>query len=247
MSILPVGLALPPPMVPTTPLPTPRKACRRSCHCFSNSVRWTSTRVFTPRRAMIAAAVTVLPKAVGAHSTPASCFSMAATACLLVRPQRADEVDFDGLAGEPLVLQIAADAVVSQQGKRCIEAAARQGDVLRVVLGAADDARLVPHRHAHGLGLVELGVLEGRQADQPVGQRLRQLRSSRSRSGWPASRSRPAASAPASLVDVLAWRFHGVARSSSSMKVTSSGWTPPVARRMVGSMSCGAMGWIAAR
>jgi hypothetical protein len=37
-------------------------------------------QVLTQRRAMIAAAVTVLPKAVGAHSTPASCPSIAATA-----------------------------------------------------------------------------------------------------------------------------------------------------------------------
>jgi hypothetical protein len=35
--------------------------------------------------------------------------------------------------------------------------------------------RLVPHRHPHGLGLVELGVLEGRQPDQAIGQRLGQF------------------------------------------------------------------------
>ena len=51
-------------MVPITPLLTPKNVCRRSCHCLSSSVRCTSTRVLTPRRAIIAAAVTVLPKAV---------------------------------------------------------------------------------------------------------------------------------------------------------------------------------------
>jgi hypothetical protein len=93
---------------------------------------------------------------------------------LLVRAQSADEVGLDGLAGGPLVLQVVSDAVVFQQGKCRVQATARQGNVLRVVLGVADDAGLVPHRHAHGLGLVELGVLEGRKADQPIGQRLGQ-------------------------------------------------------------------------
>ena len=48
--------------------------------------------------------------------------------------------------------------------------------MLRKIFGATDDARLVPHRHPHRLGLVKLGVLEGRQPDQAIGQRLRQLR-----------------------------------------------------------------------
>jgi hypothetical protein len=49
---------------------------------------------------------------------------------------------------------------------------------------------------------------------------------------------------PASfLADVFSC-FQGVAKSSSSMKMTSSGWTPPVARRMVGSISCAAICWI---
>ena len=48
-------------------------------------------------------------------------------------------------------------------------------------------------------------------------------------------------------VVVLARRFQGVAKSSSSTNVTSSGCAPPVARRMVGSMSCGAMGWMEER
>jgi len=72
VSILPMGFALHPPIVPTTPPPTPRKVCNRSCHCLSSSVRCTSTRVLTPRRAIIAAAVTVLPNTVGAHRTPTS-------------------------------------------------------------------------------------------------------------------------------------------------------------------------------
>ena len=44
------------------------------------------------------------------------------------------------------------------------------------ILGATDHPWLIPHRQAHCLRLVELGVLEGRQPDQAVRQRLRKLR-----------------------------------------------------------------------
>src|SRR6218665_16531 len=55
MSIFPVGLDLPPPIRPITFLSAARKLCSRSCHCVSSSVRWTRTRVFTPRLAITAA------------------------------------------------------------------------------------------------------------------------------------------------------------------------------------------------
>jgi hypothetical protein len=42
-------------------------------------------------------------------------------------------------------------------------------------------------------------------------------------------------------------RFHGVARSSSSMKVTSRGCTARGPRSIDGWMSCGDIGWIDAR
>ena len=80
MSILPDGLDLPPPIVPIMPLPTSKKPLRRSCHCLSNSVLCTRINVLTPRREMIEAAATVLPNAVGAHSTPMSCVSIWLTA-----------------------------------------------------------------------------------------------------------------------------------------------------------------------
>ena len=67
-----VGLVLPPPMEPIASGGTSRKDCSRSCHWRSSSARCTNTRVFTPRRARIAAATTVFPKAVGACSTPMS-------------------------------------------------------------------------------------------------------------------------------------------------------------------------------
>ncbi|MOA47950.1 hypothetical protein D3C78_1706300 [compost metagenome] len=89
-------------------------------------------------------------------------------------------------------------AVFAQQVQSSIQAATRQSYVLGKVLSTADDARLVPYRKTHGLRLVELRILEGRQPDQPVcqwqwqlglvevdqvsqgdGQRLRQLTSQR--------------------------------------------------------------------
>ena len=76
------------------------------------------------------------------------------------------------LAAEAFVSQVTGNAVLSQQGLRGVQAPARQGDVLGEVLCAADDPGLVPNRKAHGLCLVELGVLERGQADEPVGQGL---------------------------------------------------------------------------
>src|SRR6218665_3775888 len=135
MSIFPVGLDLPPPIRPITFLSAARKLCSRSCHCVSSSVRWTRTRVFTPRLAITAAAVTVLPKAVGAQRTPVSCCSVAPTA--------------------------------TSWSSRSVPAK-------RTSICAPDDARFVPDREAHGLCLVELRVLEGRQANETVGQCLRE-------------------------------------------------------------------------
>lgn len=54
-------------------------------------------------------------------------------------------------------------------------AAPRQCDVVGVVLGATDYARLIPHRKTHHLLLVKLGILERRQTNQPIGQWLREL------------------------------------------------------------------------
>ena len=94
---------------------------------------------------------------------------------LLVRPQRADERNHQRFARRAFVPQIAADTLIPKELLNCIQATAWQADVLREVLGAPDDSGLVPHRHAHGLRPVELRVLEGGQAHQPVRERLRQL------------------------------------------------------------------------
>jgi hypothetical protein len=93
---------------------------------------------------------------------------------LLVGPERTTKLHLQTRPGRSLVLQLGPDAVLAQHSERCFEASAWQGNVLWKVLRAANDPGLVPHRKAHGLRLVELGVLERGQADQAVGQRLRQ-------------------------------------------------------------------------
>ena len=47
--------------------------------------------------------------------------------------------------------------------------------MLGIVLGATDDAWLVPHRQAHGLSFIEFRVLEGGEPNQTICQRLGQI------------------------------------------------------------------------
>ena len=54
------------------------------------------------------------------------------------------------------------------------QTAARQADVLRMVFGTGDDARLVVGRQTHRLRLVELGILKCRQPKQSIAQARRQ-------------------------------------------------------------------------
>ena len=61
-----------------------------------------------------------------------------------------------------------ANAQVGQGLANIGEAPARQADVMRVILGARDHARLSVGGQPHRLRLVELGILKGRQAKQPV-------------------------------------------------------------------------------
>ena len=61
---------------------------------------------------------------------------------LLVQTQSADERDIDLLPAETLIAQVTGNAVIPQKIQRSIKATARQRDVLRVVLGIADDTGL---------------------------------------------------------------------------------------------------------
>ncbi len=95
---------------------------------------------------------------------------------ILILAQDAGECDRHLPASQALIHQLWTNAVIPQQLKHRIEAATRQGDMLGEILGAANYAWLVPHRKAHGLGLVELWILEGGEPNQAVGQCLWQIR-----------------------------------------------------------------------
>ncbi len=60
------------------------------------------------------------------------------------------------------------NAKLAQCLSEIVETPSRQADMLRVIFGAGDDPRLVPGGQPHRLGLVELGVLERRQAQEAI-------------------------------------------------------------------------------
>lgn len=95
--------------------------------------------------------------------------------CFLVRAQRAEETDIQGIARETLVFHQWRDLVLRQQRLHRVPAATGQGDMLGEILRAANDSGFVPHRQAQGLRFIKLGILKRREADQLVGQGLRQL------------------------------------------------------------------------
>ena len=89
---------------------------------------------------------------------------------LLIGTQHTGEPRIQPITAEPLVTQIAGDAVIPKQGPGRIQTAARQGNVPRKVFGTAYHPWLVPDRHPHGLRPVESGILKGSEPDQPVGE-----------------------------------------------------------------------------
>ena len=60
------------------------------------------------------------------------------------------------------------DTTLGEHLANIIEAAAWQPDVMREILGACDDARLVVRRKPHRLSFVELGVLKSSQPQQAI-------------------------------------------------------------------------------
>ena len=171
----PVGFLRPPPIRPMALGWQPRNVDKRSTHCSSNCRRCTRTSVLTPRWAMSQAATTVFPNAVVADRTPVSWASMAAGGDLLLGPQFAVERRHPE-ACRRIVRRVhdSSNAQVREKLLHIVQTAARQADVLRMVLGASDDARLVIGRQAHRLGLVELGILKCRQPNQSIAQTGRQ-------------------------------------------------------------------------
>jgi hypothetical protein len=123
--------------------------------------------VLTPRCAMSHAATTVLPNAVVAASTPVSC-AQHCVCRLLLGPQLALKGHLERATAAALVPNGHANAQVSQGLADLVEASSRQADVMRVILGARDDARLVIRGQPHRLRPVEFGILKGRQAKEPI-------------------------------------------------------------------------------
>ena len=86
---------------------------------------------------------------------------------LLIGTQVSPKGRRDPPAETPLVVDRRPDAQSIEQFHTGLETAARQTQVLRSVLDAVDDPRLVVGGQAHRLGPIELRVLECAQAHQP--------------------------------------------------------------------------------
>ena len=187
-------------------------------------MRWTRTSVLTPRRAISAAAMTVLPNAVGAHKHASVVGQHRRRRPPAGRAGASPwKVDVERFARQSARRADRRECRGRAAGERGIQAAARQARCdCGIVLGAADDARLVPHRtgaspapcRTRGSGrrpggsagwpaAVAAGLLEVDQVGQRHRQRLRHRAGNR----------------------LVRWRRGGstASLSSSSMKVTSSG------------------------
>ena len=92
----------------------------------------------------------------------------------LLRPQFALKLHVQGDARASLVAHDGLDMQVRKQLLHFFQAAAGQAEVTGVVFRTADDPRLVVGGKPHRLGLVELGILEGGQPQQPIAEARRQ-------------------------------------------------------------------------
>ena len=144
--MMPVGFFFPPWMTPSSFGGMSRNVCSRATHCSRSCRRWTRTRVFRPRAAIIFAATTVLPNAVVAASTPVSCLRRAAAAFSLFRRQLAEKPCLEGPSLLAFVPQLGRDAYVAKKPQQIVEASSREGDVFREQLGTRDDAWLAKRR-----------------------------------------------------------------------------------------------------
>jgi len=73
----------------------------------------------------------------------------------LIQTKRAHETNGPSIAGMALIVKLAPNAIVLEQRDGRFETAPRQRDVARKILGAADNAGLVPHGKAHRLNTSE--------------------------------------------------------------------------------------------
>src|SRR5207253_2314746 len=77
---------------------------------------------------------------------------------------------------DALIVEAEADSMPGKQLLQVADAATWESNVLRVVFGARDDARRERRRQSHLLPLVELWVLEGREALDLIQERTREPR-----------------------------------------------------------------------
>ena len=88
--------------------------------------------------------------------------------CLLLLPKLALKLHLQTTAVATLVANGRPNAKVGERLANVIEAAARQSDVMREILGACDNAWLAERRKPHRLRSVELGILERSEPKQSV-------------------------------------------------------------------------------
>ena len=89
---------------------------------------------------------------------------------LLITTQLPLEGQIQRATGVAFVANSRANAEVCEREAHLVETAPWNTNVMGVVLGAGDDARLVVRRQPHRLRLVELRILECRQPEQAVPQ-----------------------------------------------------------------------------
>ena len=87
---------------------------------------------------------------------------------LLFLRQRTEEVDRNLLAGIPLIRQLEVNAEFFEQLPQGLSAPARQDDVMGLQLGAGDHAGNPESGASHRLRPIELWILKGRKANDPV-------------------------------------------------------------------------------
>src|SRR3989304_1824448 len=78
------------------------------------------------------------------------------------------KLEFNRSSSEPLIGERHFDFERPEEIEQLVETATRESQVFREIFATTDDTRLAERRQAHGLRLIELGVLKSRQADQAV-------------------------------------------------------------------------------
>src|SRR6185436_16947723 len=78
----------------------------------------------------------------------------------------AAEIDVEENAGESMVNYFNCDAMLPEKIEHFLQQPTRQGDVMRQVFGAANDARFAKSRKPHRLSFVEFRILKRCQPNQ---------------------------------------------------------------------------------